>query len=100
VHEAGKFFATRATDAANCRLIIHQENLNHLQTSYLLYNKAYVLKHQVRFTAEAFNLNVIMKSIGVQEFSKQHLRLCVLAFNAGHIIAAFFFGVDICHLPK
>jgi hypothetical protein len=59
-----------------------------------------VLKHHIWFTAEAFTVKVIMKSIGVQEFSKQHLRLCVLAFNAGHIIAAFFFGVDICHLPK
>jgi len=36
----------------------------------------------------------------MDDFSNQHLRLCVFAFNGCHILAAYFFGVDVCHVSK
>ena len=45
-------------------------------------------------------MEFITKSIGVQKFSDQHFRLCVFAFDLAHILAAYFFGVDVCHSVK
>ena len=45
-------------------------------------------------------MDFITESIGVQEFSDEHFRLCVFAFDLAHVIAAYFFGVDVCHSSK
>jgi hypothetical protein len=36
----------------------------------------------------------------VQKFSNEHLGLGVFAFDGCHVLAANFFGVDICHWVK
>ena len=36
----------------------------------------------------------------MQKFSHQHFGLCILAFDAAHVVAAGFFGVDVCHFVK
>ena len=38
--------------------------------------------------------------MGMQKFSHQHFGLCILAFDAAHVVAAGFFGVDVCHFVK
>lgn len=45
-------------------------------------------------------MEFIAASVGMEEFSNEHFRLCVFAFDAAHVIAAGFFGVDICHGAK
>jgi hypothetical protein len=40
------------------------------------------------------------ESVGMQEFSHQHFRLCVLAFDGRHVFTTDFFGVDVCHSVK
>ena len=45
-------------------------------------------------------MEFIAVSIGVQKFSNQHFRLCVLAFDLAHVIAAGFFGMNVCHRAK
>jgi hypothetical protein len=54
----------------------------------------------IGFGGEAFIVEFIAVSVGVQEFSNEHLRPGVLAFDLAHVIAAGFFGVDICHSVK
>ena len=49
VHEVCQIFAPRAADATNCWLVIHQENFNHLQTSFLLKEEVVCFKTQVPF---------------------------------------------------
>ena len=34
------------------------------------------------------------------EFSNQHLRPGILTFDAAHVEAAYFFGVNVCHWAK
>ena len=45
-------------------------------------------------------MELVAKSVGMQEFSNEHFRLGVFAFDAAHVIAACFAGVDICHGAK
>ena len=45
-------------------------------------------------------MEFITEAVGMEEFSNQHFRLCVLAFDPAHVVAAYFFGVDVCHGAK
>ncbi|MGN6298183.1 MAG: hypothetical protein ACTHM7_15445 [Ginsengibacter sp.] len=47
-----------------------------------------------------FIVEFITISIGIQRFTKQHFRRCVLVFDDSHIRASYFFGMDICHEAK
>jgi len=55
---------------------------------------------QYRVAGEAFIVEFIAVSIGMKEFSKEHFRPGVFAFYSCHILAACFFGVDVCHSVK
>jgi hypothetical protein len=54
----------------------------------------------IGFGGEAFIVEFIAVSVGVQEFSNEHLRPGVFAFDSRHIFASCFFGMDICHRTK
>ena len=45
-------------------------------------------------------MEFIAVSVGMREFSNEHFRLGVFAFDGRHIFAAYFFGVDVCHSVK
>ena len=45
-------------------------------------------------------MEFITVSVGMQEFSNKNCGLCVFAFDGCHILAAYFFGVDVCHSVK
>jgi hypothetical protein len=48
----------------------------------------------------AFIVEFVAVSVGVQEFSNQHFRIGVFAFDLAHVVAAGFFGMDVCHSVK
>ena len=56
VHKVRKHFASCATYAANSRLIIHQEDFNHLQTSLLPNDELVCFKTQNLFLLVTFSL--------------------------------------------
>lgn len=57
-------------------------------------------KNHIRFAWKTFIMEFVTIAIGMKKLSNQHFRLCVLAFDAAHVIAAYFFGVHICHTIK
>ena len=54
-------------------------------------------QHQVRFAGEFFIVQPVTKAICMQEFTHQHFRLRILAFNAAHIVATGCYAVYIGH---
>jgi hypothetical protein len=56
-----------------------------------------ILVKQYPVCRGAFIVEFLAVSVCVQKFTYKHFGHCILAFDAAHVVATCFFGVDICH---
>jgi hypothetical protein len=44
------------------------------------------LQHKIRFAGQGFIMQFVTEALCMQELTHQQLRLCILAFNAAHVV--------------